>query len=243
MNILLKILFFISTFFILLKADTVFSKDYYKMHISKQKEYFFAFFNKRIEIENKKILEERAFIKSLNNNKNLDINSKEYKRLEELQIKYKVRDIYNYSRFLERVNIIPPSLALAQAATESGWGKSRFFKKANNIFGHWTYNAKHGIVPKRRAAGSKHLIRVFNNLQDSLSAYMLNLNRHTAYKSFREKRYQARIKNKNPMGMELSQTMLKYSGIGKKYLAILKSVIKKNNLTNYDKRFYQETQK
>ena len=72
---------------------------------------------------------------------------------------------------------------------------------------------------------------------------MLNLNRHTAYKSFREKRYQARIKNKNPMGMELSQTMLKYSGIGKKYLAILKSVIKKNNLTNYDKRFYQETQK
>ena len=243
MNILLKILFFISTFFILLKADTVFSKDYYKMHISKQKEYFFAFFNKRIEIENKKILEERAFIKSLNNNKNLDINSKEYKRLEELQIKYKVRDIYNYSRFLERVNIIPPSLALAQAATESGWGKSRFFKKANNIFGHWTYNPKIGMKPLRRPEGQKHFIRVFKTLQDSIAAYMLNLNRTAAYYEFRLKRKEQLLTNNFIDGMKLSVTMDKYSGIGHDYIKILKSIIRKNKLLSYDKNFQNKLKK
>ena len=142
-----------------------------------------------------------------------------------------------------KIDVIPPSMSIAQAAVESAWGKSRFTKKANNIFGHWTYNAKNGIVPKRRPSGSKHFIRVFPNIQASLRAYMLNLNRHTAYKSFQNKRYQARVKNKNPMGMELSQTMIKYSGIGKKYLVILKSVIRKNKLQNYDNRFYQEIKK
>lgn len=217
--------------------------EYYKIkNTQKAKEYFSEYIYKLTKKENLKILEERSFVKKLLSTSEIQttINEKQLKRLSELQKRYRVKKLYNLKSYLMKIDVIPPSMSIAQAAVESAWGKSRFTKKANNIFGHWTYNAKNGIIPKRRAAGSKHFIRVFKNLQDSLRAYMLNLNRHTAYKSFQKKRYQSRIKNRDPMGMELSQTMLKYSGIGKKYLRILKSVIKKNKLTNYDKRFYQE---
>ena len=114
-------------------------------------------------------------ILSLKDKKDLDEESSEYKKLKELQIKYKVQDIYDYETFLKRVDVIPPSLAIAQAAVESAWGKSRFIKIANNIFGHWTYNPEIGIVPLDRIEGKQHLIRVFKTLQDSISAYMLNL--------------------------------------------------------------------
>ncbi len=240
MKTILKTFILVSALFFTLNADTGFPKEYYKLHISKQKAYFFDYFNKRIEIENRKILEERTFIKSLKSNKNLDKNSPEYKRLMELQKKYKVSNIYNYSKYLQRIDIIPPSMALAQAATESGWGKSRFFKKANNIFGHWTYNPKIGMVPLKRAAGKKHLIRIFPNLQASIAAYMLNLNRTGAYYEFRLKRKQQRNTGNYIDGMKLSSTMTKYSGIGHDYIKILKSIIRKNNLVNFDKEFYKK---
>lgn len=190
-----------------------------------------------IELENRKILHDRDFIKSLGNLENLDKNSLKYKRLEELQIKYKIKNIYNYNEFLRRIDIVPPSLALAQAATESGWGKSRFFKEANNIFGHWTYNPRIGMVPLRRAAGKKHFIRIFKTLQDSIAAYMLNLNRTGAYYEFRAKRKEMRVKGNFIDGMKLAKTMTKYSGIGHDYVKILQSIIRKNKLAHYDKEF------
>ncbi len=238
MKFIFKTVLFIFALLLSLNADTGFPKEYYKLPVSKQKEYFFNYFNEKIEIENRKILKERAFIKSLNGRKNLDKNSSKYKKLEHLQKKYKISNIYNYSKFLKRVDIIPPSLALAQAATESGWGKSRFFKKANNIFGHWTYNPKIGMVPLKRAKGKKHLIRIFSSLQDSIKAYMLNLNRTNAYYEFRLKRKQMREREEVINGMILSSTMTKYSGIGHDYVKILKSIIKKNHLVKLDKAFY-----
>lgn len=240
---LFKVLFFVSAFMIFLNADPSFTKNYYKLNITKQKEYFFNYFSKEIEFENRNILKERAFIKSLNQNKNLDHTSNEYKRLKELQTKYKVQSIYNYPRYLERIDIIPPSLALAQAATESGWGKSRFFKEANNIFGHWTYNPKIGMLPKRRQQGKKHFIKIFPSLQASISAYMRNLNRTSAYYEFRLKRKQMRDAGQYIDGMKLSSTMSKYSGIGHDYIKILKSIIRKNKLVEYDKKFYDKLKK
>ena len=242
MKTLFKIVLLVSVFCITLNAETGFSSSYYKMHISEQKKHFFNFFESRIEIENRNILEERAFIKSLNKNKNLDKDSLEYTKLKEIQTKYKVRGLYNYSRYLERIDIIPPSMALAQAATESGWGKSRFFKKANNIFGHWTYNPKIGMKPLRRPKGKKHFIRIFPNLQASIAAYMLNLNRTGAYYEFRLKRKQMRTSGNLIDGMKLSSTMNKYSGIGHNYVKILKSIIRKNKLTYLDKNFRRKIQ-
>ncbi len=240
MKFIVKIILYTSTFLVFLNANTSFPKEYYTFPISKQKEYFFSFFKDKIEMENERILEDRAFIKALNNRKNLDKNSTEYLKLQKLQEKYKVADIYDYSKFLGRVDIISPSLALAQAAIESGWGKSRFFKEANNIFGQWTYNPKIGIVPLKRTKGKKHLIRVFPSLQDSIVAYMQNLNRTNAYKEFRKKRKQLREKNEVIDGLSLASTMTKYSGIGHNYVKMLESIIKKNNLVKLDKKFYEK---
>lgn len=218
-------------------------KEYFEIKDrEKQKIYFFEYLYKLSKNENEKILEEKRFVKNYLNSNLLNINpqSTEFLRLIKIKEKYRVKKLYDLNSYMIKIDIIPPSLSLAQAAIESGWGKSRFVKTANNIFGHWTYNPKIGIIPKERKMGERHLIRVFKNLQDSIKAYMLNLNRNSAYKSFQNKRSQIRLKDKQPSGLVLSQTMINYSGIGKEYLSILKNVIKKNNLEKYDTRFYQE---
>lgn len=246
-NFIKKFKKLIFTFGILLASDMALAKgmpkEYYNIKNSKEsKEYFFDYMYKLIEKENLKILEERDFVKrTLSSNiLTLDHSSMEFKKLLEIKKKYKIKKLYTYNEYIKKIDVIPPSQALAQAAVESGWGKSRFIKKANNIFGHWTYNPKIGMVPEKRTPGARHLIRVFSTLEDSISAYMLNLNRNYAYKSFREKRYNLRLKKINPDGLSLSQTMVNYSGIGHDYLSILKNVINSNKLNRYDKKFYMK---
>lgn len=224
-------------------STTGFPEDYYKMKATVKKQvYFFNYLFPHIENANKAILKDRAFIKSLKENKDLKKTSLEYKRLEQIAKRYKVKDIFNYKYLLQRVDIVPPSMALAQAAIESGWGTSRFVKLGNNLFGHWTFG-KVGIMPLRRDPNAKHLIRIFKSFEEAISAYMLNLNRTKAYYDFRKQREIARQKNENPSGIKLSQTMINYSQIRERYLKILKNVIRKNKLEAYDKKFYENLKK
>lgn len=234
-------------FFTLLFTISAFAKgmpeEYFLIeNKEKQKIYFFEYMYKLSKNENEKILEERNFIKKyLNSNLlNIDTNSSEFLRLLKIKKKYRIKKPYDLKPYMKKIDVVPASLVLAQAAVESGWGKSRFMKNANNIFGHWTYNPKIGIIPKKREEGAKHFIRVFKTVQASISAYMLNLNRNAAYKTFHKERYKQRENNIKPSGLVLSQTMINYSGIGKEYLSILKNVIKKNGLEKYDRRFYQQ---
>ena len=218
-------------------------QEYYKIKdVKESKKYFFNYIYNLVEKENIKILKEAEFVKKTlsKNTQNLDTKSNEYKRLAEIKKKYRVKDIYSLNEYLKKVDVIPPSMAIAQAAVESGWGRSRFTKEANNIFGHWTYNPKIGMLPQQRAKGAKHFIRIFKDLSASMRAYMLNLNRNRAYKEFQNKRYGLREKGIKPSGLELSQTMLNYSGIGHDYLGILKNVIEKNKLLEFDKKFYNK---
>ena len=171
---------------------------------------------------------------------NIDFDSPTFYKLLSIKQKYKIKNIYTLYEYQKKIDIVPPSLAIAQAAVESAWGKSRFVKEASNIFGHWTYDEEIGILRKRRSINASHFIRVFSSLKDSTSAYILNLNRNLAYKSFQEKRYEQRINNKQPDGLSLSQTMLNYSGIAHEYLVILKDLILLNNLQEYDNRYYQQ---
>lgn len=234
-------------FFTLLFTISAFAKgmpeEYFLIeNKEKQKIYFFEYMYKLSKNENEKILEERNFIKKyLNSNLlNIDTNSSEFLRLLKIKKKYRIKKPYDLKPYMKKIDVVPASLVLAQAAVESGWGKSRFMKNANNIFGHWTYNPKIGIIPKKREEGAKHFIRVFKTVQASISAYMLNLNRNAAYKTFHKERYKQRENNIKPSGLVLSQTMINYSGIGKEYLSILKNVIKKNGLEKYDRRFYRQ---
>lgn len=222
---------------------TGFPKDYYKMKATIQKQiYFFNYLYFHIDKANKAILEDREFLLFLQKKEKLTKEGKYFDKLSALAKKYKVENPFNLEKLLKRVDVVPPSMALAQAAVESGWGMSRFVKLGNNLFGHWTYGKK-GIVPLKRNPNAKHLIRIFNSFEDSISSYMLNLNRTGAYKSFREKRAKIRSNNQNPKGLDLSQTMINYSEIKERYLTILKNVIKKNKLQKYDEIFYTNLEK
>ncbi len=206
--------------------------------VTKKKRAFIALMLPKIHQENYNILKERHFIQRFFNKK-LFLNSSrsrhDIQKLNDLARKYKIKDIYDEQRFLKRINQIPVSLVLAQGALESAWGQSRFAREANNIFGQWTYGKK-GIVPLRRRENKRHKIKQFDNINDSIAAYMLNLNRNKAYRLFRKIREKRTREGKVFSGLEAADTMQNYSGIGSEYNAILKKMIRKNHFERFDNK-------
>jgi Bax protein len=134
---------------------------------------------------------------------------------------------------LRRVDAVPPSLALAQAAIESGWGTSRFILEGNAVFGEWTWDDA-GLVPQGREQGKSHKIRSFEQLLDSVGSYIHNLNTHAAYRSFREKRLSMRDEGKRLSGLSLVPTLISYSELKGKYLGLLRNIIVTNDLQPLD---------
>ena len=145
---------------------------------------------------------------------------------------YKVED-QDTAKLKMRMDIIPVSIALAQAANESGWGTSRFALEGNALFGQWTWSKK-GISPKNKDPDKTHKVLQFQILKASVRAYKNNLNTHNAYKEFREVRAQLRQEDKKINGLKLTKYLHKYASIGEKYVEILESIIQKNSLTDFD---------
>ena len=133
-----------------------------------------------------------------------------------------------------RMDIIPVSLALAQAANESGWGTSRFALEGNALFGQWTWSKK-GISPKNKDPNKSHKVLQFQILKASVRAYKNNLNTHNAYQEFREARAKLRQEDKPIIGLELSKYIKNYAAIGEKYVVIINDIIERNSLTDFDK--------
>ena len=141
----------------------------------------------------------------------------------------------NIRELLKRVDIIPPSLALAQSAEESGWGTSRFASEGNALFGQRTWRTADGLVPKQREEGKKFRVRAFSHLLDGVKAYALNLNTNPFYNTFREKRAAMRKSNKGKIdGMQLAETLFRYSERGLDYIVTIQKIIRINNFTNFD---------
>lgn len=160
--------------------------------------------------------------------------------LVELMRRYDVAD-GDVDALLERVDVIPPSLALAQAATESGWGTSRFAQTGNALFGEWTWDPQQGITPRKRDADANHYVRAFSTLVDSVQSYALNLNTHAAYAEFREARREKR-KDRRPIeGHELAGHLQAYASIGKNYVKRLRTIISANGLAHLDDARLQPT--
>ncbi len=132
-----------------------------------------------------------------------------------------------------RMDIIPPSIAIAQAAIESGWGTSRFALEGNAMFGQWTWSKK-GIEPTDKSKNQDHKILRFSMLRSSVKAYKNNLNTHNAYKEFREKRAELRKNNKKISGLKLVNYLYNYAATGKEYTKSLKRTIDQNRLTDFD---------
>ena len=132
-----------------------------------------------------------------------------------------------------RMDIVPTSIAIAQAAKESGWGTSRFALEGNAMYGQWTYGDE-GIEPSQKDNSKDHKILKFPMLQSSVKAYMKNLNTHRGYKEFRSERAELRKKNKNISGVNLVGYLYNYAQTGTEYVKTLKKIIEQNNLTDFD---------
>ena len=132
-----------------------------------------------------------------------------------------------------RMDIIPTSIAIAQAAIESGWGTSRFALEGNAMFGQWTWS-KNGIEPTDKSKNQNHKVLKFSMLRSSVKAYKNNLNTHNGYKEFREKRAELRKNNKKISGLKLVNYLHNYAATGKDYIKILKRAIDQNKLTDFD---------
>ena len=133
-----------------------------------------------------------------------------------------------------RVDIVPPSVAIAQAAWESGWGTSRFALEGNALFGQWTYRASAGLLPSGRVPGAAHYVRTFDGLSTSVSEYIHNLNTHDAYAAFRNRRAFLREQAGALDPFSLVNTLLHYSEQRHAYVAFIRNLMKANGLAAYD---------
>jgi len=140
----------------------------------------------------------------------------------------------NLDALLERVDVIPPSLAMAQAAEESGWGTSRFAQAGNAIYGQWTTADGNGLVPRERPDGMDHKVRAFDNLAQSVSAYMRNLNTHRAYRALRRERAKLRAAGDALDGQKLAGSLTSYSERGHEYVDSVRTIINANGLRELD---------
>jgi Bax protein len=132
-----------------------------------------------------------------------------------------------------RMDEIPVSLAIAQAAKETGWGTSRFAQEGNALFGQWTWSGE-GLKPKDAEEGKGHKVMKFNVLQASVRAYQRNLNTHSTYKEFRKVRAEFRDLNKPLDSIQLSKYLNNYAETGNQYVEVLQKIIKQNKLQDFD---------
>ena len=197
---------------------------------NKRKETFIKIVMPLILIENEKIIEDR--------NKLFKILGKQSNSMGEkvwLKRRFKDYDIKgeDISELKLRLDIIPTSIAIAQAAKESGWGTSRFALEGNAMYGQWTWGGD-GIEPSQKDKKKEHKILKFPKLQSSVSAYMKNLNTHRGYSEFRKERSKIREKNKTVEGIDLVKYLYNYAQTGSEYVKILKKIIQQNDLTDFD---------
>ena len=132
-----------------------------------------------------------------------------------------------------RMDEVPVSLAIAQAAKETGWGTSRFAQEGNALFGQWTWSGN-GIKPAAADNNTTHKVMKFNVLQASIKAYQRNLNTHSSYKQFRSVRAELRDEGKKLDSLVLSKYLDKYAETGKEYVKILQQIIRQNQLKDFD---------
>ena len=140
----------------------------------------------------------------------------------------------DWLQLLARVDIVPLSMMLAQAANESAWGMSRFAQQANNLFGRWCFSVGCGLVPARRPKGANYEVKVFPTAYASVQDYVRNLNTNRAYSAFRQLRAQMRQRKLPLTGESLASGLGQYSQKGQQYVDIIRGIIVKYHLAQYD---------
>ena len=210
-----------------------------------KKRYFFFMLAPMVLRANETISRQRAFVEGMMQVKTWS--TADLEQLENIAREYKVavpessKDSAAFVALLARVDVVPASLALAQAAIESGWGTSRFASEGNALFGQWTWS-DNAIVPERvRTELGNYGIKAFRTPFESISAYMHNLNTHQAYAELRKLRARARKENQAVSGTALAAGLMKYSERGEAYVKELRALIRVNQLGEVDKAYLRDT--
>lgn len=202
-----------------------------------RKDAFLAYFEALIDAENQAILSNRTQLLAV-------VAADRANWLERLWLgsmahRYELDDFEagnpdHWQDLLLRIDIIPPSLALAQAANESAWGTSRFAREGNNYFGQWCYSRGCGLVPEARDDDASHEVASFASARQSVRRYVNNINTHYAYADLRQRRAQLRAAGETITGLALAPTLINYSQRGQAYVDELEAMIRFNELTAYD---------
>jgi uncharacterized FlgJ-related protein len=187
---------------------------------------------------NESILKERKEIKALPlDDKVLHFIAKKYYVLTDVD---QVMTEDKRRQLLVKVDVMPPTLVLAQAAEESGWGTSRFTSEGNAFFGQWDFSGR-GMIPKqqRKELGNYGLARFVSPLA-SVEGYIFNINTNRAYQKLRNLRAESRKQNKKISGIELAVTLDKYSERGQAYIDSIISMIRYNKLQQVDEAYLSD---
>ena len=216
--------------------------DLHTYQIKHRKKLFISIILPLLVRGNEIVLNERKKIKQL-------FKEKQFINIEKFCKKYKIkkRECFTNAphltleKLLIKVDVLPMSMMLAQAAMESGWGLSRFAKKGNALFGQWTWGKlKDGLKPKN-VPNANFAVKSFKNLQNSVNGYLLNLNSHPAYEKMRQYRKLIKIRNENFKGKNFAKYLDKYAGIGYEYVSKIVTLININNLEIYNKIKFEKT--
>lgn len=155
--------------------------------------------------------------------------------LTKLYKKYRIDEGSEIGALLEKIDIIPPSLVLSQAALESNWGRSRFAKFYHNYFGLWCFERGCGVIPKKRDKGDTHEVAKFSSPEKAIDFYFLSINRNKSYEVLRKIRQDKRTKGQSITGLSLSEGLTNYAEIGYEYVDRIRRVITSNELSKYDR--------
>ena len=199
---------------------------------------FFGYFLPIIENQNRAILATREKLDDWYQNPDT-ISARHAAEISEIAARYGIDDFdiesdANWNKLFKRVDVVPPSLALAQSANESAWGTSRFAREGNNFYGQWCFRKGCGLVPRKRDANKTHEVAAFDSPQESVRMYIRNLNSNSAYKGLRDIRADLRKANKSVTGQALAAGLKRYSERGMEYVKELREMIAGNKLAVYD---------
>lgn len=201
--------------------------------VGEKKAAFFDFLRPIVQEINQSTLKKRENVNRMlvKLNSGQALSRKESKALARLAAEYGIEEateLATAERLLKRIDIVPESLVLVQAANESGWGSSRFAKEGLNLFGQWCYSKGCGIVPSARGQDMSHEVTVFNTVEDAIASYINNLNTHPAYQLFRAIRAEQRLKGQEPDASSLVYGLLNYSERREAYVDELLQMLRHN---------------
>ncbi|MDX1589247.1 MAG: glucosaminidase domain-containing protein [Oleiphilaceae bacterium] len=207
--------------------------------VSERKAAFFDYLFPRVVLANQRVLKLRQHLRELQSKESLTEQDLEWlqSQSERLRVSGENGSERQMQALAVKLDVVAPSLVLAQAANESSWGTSRFATQGNNLFGQWCWTQGCGHVPNRRPEGATHEVARYDSPYGSIRSYIANLNRHEAYQSLRQLRADERSGGSSAGGVALARGLESYSERGLAYVREIQSMINFNQLTEYDAEF------